>query len=527
VPSVGRCISDADNSMRWCGFVETCPPCTTVGLKADGTTQCTLSCTNPLGCPEPACPDSGAIPCLQLVAGWQGSTCTRYSANEPPKCQFEGGCAQSTQFEFCASRTLPLAECGSPECKKECPKGAPTADFDNIAKVCHTTGRQLCPVGQFCDVAGECTPETPAPTPAPTPEPTPTPTPEPTREPSPETTTAMTTTTTSTLAAVVTTAPQTAALRFDCVARAKMSQPCLSDNLAGVAGEFVVHDRAGRPKVSITTTRNTLSATSSSGMSMVRALATFFDTPSNAGLESASQHHAGVISIDTDVSVRTPFGGNSQLDHAKLCFVTNVGFDMRVANPCLARYVDATWACVETPLTSGTGELLARLSPSDQVLCGFTDRFSQYSLIDRPTGLSAGSIAAAVCGALVLLVGAIALASFLLWRKRRDKSSHEDQAEKSPRTSLREKEREAVTTVVSLAQKIEMELNAQEEEQVEQETEIDDDADDDKSSEKKRRKHKKKNPAAAATAMVKVNLSDADRLRQQFKSEPPAKSSRD
>lgn len=300
-----------------------------------------------------------------------------------------------------------------------------------------------------------------------------------------------------------------------------MSQPCLSDNLAGVAGDFVVHDRAGRPKVSITTTRNTLSATStSSGMSVVRALATFFETPSNAGLGSAAQHHAGVISIETDVTVRTPFGSDSQLDHAKLCFVTNVGFDMRAANPCLARFVDATWACVETPLTSGTGELLARLSPSDQVLCGFTDRFSQYSIIERPTGLSAGSMAAAVSGALILLFGAIAVVSFLLWRKRRDKSSHEDQVEKSPRVP--EKEREAGTTVVQ---------NEQEQEQ-EQETELDDDADEEKrrddttsETKKKRRKHKKKK---SATAMVTLpTKGDSDALRRQFKSEPPAKSSRD
>jgi hypothetical protein len=509
-PQIGRCISDADNSMRWCGFVETCSPCTTVGLKADGTPQCTLSCTNPLGCPEPACPDTSAIPCLQFVAGWQGSTCTRYSANEPPKCQFQGGCAQSTQFEFCASRTLPLAECGSPECKKECPKGGLFSNFDSIAKVCHTSGRQLCPVGEQCNLAGQCTPETapptPAPTPLPTPAPTPLPTPAPTPAPTPETPTTTITTTTTTVTEP-TTAPSTTkppgTTGVPCESEGKAGVVCLSRNLAGVADEIVTYDTRGAAVASLTTTSKTLVSSSAGGE--VRVQLRYFDTPEKANAERASVHHTGVLSVETDAKVRSPFG-DGPVDYAKLCFVANVGFEGG-SSPCLARYnvEDKAWACLESQIDK-TAPALRNLSPSAEILCGFTEQFSVYSVIERP-GLSDGEVAGIVIGVLAFVAILAAVAAFFFLKKRAQphkdtggKTKLPDEAEfmsaragdKSPRDRdessdgqksppksprLTEKERDAVKTVLSLAEKLD-------EDDDDKDADADDDDDDDDAEEK-------------------------------------------
>jgi hypothetical protein len=112
------------------------------------------------------------------VAGWVDNACTRYALNEPPQCRPGGSCAVATDLALCAGpdqRTGTLASCKSAACRKACPAGALVTDYDTIAEVCHTSGRQLCALGFQCNFEGECSEFTQQPTPEPTPAPTPVP----------------------------------------------------------------------------------------------------------------------------------------------------------------------------------------------------------------------------------------------------------------------------------------------------------------------------------------------------------------
>jgi hypothetical protein len=516
----GRCVSDVTNSMRWCGFVETCSPCTNVAFKPDGTTQCALSCTNPTGCPEPSCPDTSIIQCLNKVAGWNGNACERFTANEPPKCLNQGGCATGNEYEYCTSRRVATATCLSAECKKGCPRGSLVDSFDSISEVCHTSGRQLCAVGQECNLAGECTTETAAPTPEPTPAPVTTtapttaaPTPA-TPEPTPSTTTS----TASGVASTTTTSGSTPSTPrpdaptpgspsptpspggpSDCEARARANEACESVDLHNVAKETIVYDLNGKASAALVTTSRTL--VSSTGGNAKVSL-TYRETAAMADAQPAGIHYSGVLSVLSSGSkIIEPYGGASSNDRAQLCFSTNAQYQPGSTVACLARYDpdSVVWNCLDTPLSAPTSSIASR--STTPVLCGFTDRFSLYSIIEPPADLDGGEIAGIVIGTILLAIIVGLLVAYLVYKAREGRkddkeplgpevgrvhstggagdmsprgyhdADHSDSDERSPPKSprkspragsssppksprLTDKERAAVKTVLALAEKL-------------------------------------------------------------------------
>ena len=202
--------------------------------------------------------------------------------------------------------------------------------------------------------------------------------------------------------------------------------------MAGVATEITTHDASGAAVASLITTNKTLVPSAGGGGGEVRVLVRFFGTPESANAERASVHHTGVLSIETDAAVYRPFR-----DHAKLCFVANVGLQGG-ASPCLARYmaVDKVWECVESRQIDNVAPGLRSLSsPNAEILCGFTDQFSMYSIIERP-GLSRGEVAGIVISALalIIIVAAIAVLCVLKKRKPQQQQQQHHQAASQPKS---------------------------------------------------------------------------------------------
>jgi hypothetical protein len=500
--------------------VETCSPCTTVGLKPDGTTQCSLSCNNPTGCAEPACPDTSIIQCLNKVAGWNGLACERFTSNEPAKCLYQGGCASGNEYEYCTSRRVATATCLSAECKKACPRGSLVDSFDSISEVCHTSGRQLCAVGQECNLAGECTTETAAPTPMPSPEATTT-----------TTTTTTTSTSTSSTTSPVTTSPPTpvgptpidstttptpgrtpsptpapAGSLQDCEARGRANEACESVDLHNRASELLVYDSNGLVTASLVTTTSTLISTTGSN---AKVSVSYRDTATASRAQPAGKHYSGVLSVTSvGASIAEPYGGMSPSDQAKLCFATNAEYSATGTSPCLARYdvESSVWNCVTpaSPAAPATGS-----RSNAPWLCGFTDRFSLYSVIEQPDALDGGEIAGIVIGTILLAILLALIIAFIVYKMRQPKkgdkeplgpevghvhstggagdmsprgyhdADESDSGERSPRSPpksprhggvsprggssppksprLTNKERDAVKTVLALAEKLEEE----------------------------------------------------------------------
>lgn len=103
--------------------------------------------------------ECGNLDCSPYVSGWGGAdekSCYAKSSMHDSLCDGSGACESLADACGDAPAENVLATCGSAECKRDCPSGASSTDYDSVAEICYTSGQNGCAAGYICDATGTC-----------------------------------------------------------------------------------------------------------------------------------------------------------------------------------------------------------------------------------------------------------------------------------------------------------------------------------------------------------------------------------
>lgn len=148
----GNCVETASGAFTCCSSAAGgCGDC------SSGTyTPCATGPAN--GCAPPFGAGCLSIPCAGKIAGWSSNTCERFVANTAAKCGSTNACVTDPSLGYCTGsrEASGAATCVSSLCRKACPRGAISSDYDSVAEVCHTDNTQSCGTGLVCTTGGSC-----------------------------------------------------------------------------------------------------------------------------------------------------------------------------------------------------------------------------------------------------------------------------------------------------------------------------------------------------------------------------------
>jgi len=148
----GNCVETASGAFTCCSSAAGgCGDC------SSGTyTPCATGPAN--GCAPPFGAGCSMIPCAGKIAGWSSNTCERFVANTAAKCGSTNACVTDPSLGYCTGsrEASGAATCVSSLCRKACPRGAVSGDYDSVAEVCHTDNTQSCGTGLVCTTGGSC-----------------------------------------------------------------------------------------------------------------------------------------------------------------------------------------------------------------------------------------------------------------------------------------------------------------------------------------------------------------------------------